>query len=135
MLPRYDSTLQDDFTVATLPTKTYALNLGKGTIRGMVDGLEAVRQAVFLALRTERYRYEMYSWQYGAELECLIGCQVPLVYAKISENITDALICDDRILAVDNFSFARKANAVSVSFRAESIFGSLTLSEEVAIDV
>src|SRR5690606_42159936 len=55
------------------PSLTYAIDFEKGRIRGMIDELEAVKQAVFLILQTERYRYLIYSDDYGSELEGLIG--------------------------------------------------------------
>lgn len=133
MIPQYENLL--DFTVAVIPNKTYLVDLDKGMIRGQCDGLEAIRQFVLLALNTERYRYEIYSWRYGIELEELIGGPMPLVYAKISDNITEALIYDERILAVNNFSFNRRRNAVSVSFQVQTVYGDLDMEKEVRTGV
>ena len=38
-----------------------------------VSGLEAVKSWAWRALQTARYRYSCYSWDYGCELENLVG--------------------------------------------------------------
>ena len=38
-----------------------------------VTGLEAVKVWIWKALHTARYQYEAYTWDYGNELESLIG--------------------------------------------------------------
>ena len=60
---------------------------------------------------------------------------MPLVYAKISDNITEALIYDERILAVNNFSFNHRRNAVSVSFQVQTVYGDLDMEKEVRTGV
>ena len=62
MIPVVDDellTLEDE----TQPSLTYALDAENGRIRGKVDGLEAVKQAVYLALSTERFAHLIYSWR------------------------------------------------------------------------
>jgi phage baseplate assembly protein W len=116
-----------------MPSKTYALDIKKGVISGFTDGIEAVKQAIYLMLNTDRYKWEIYSWNYGSELESLIGSPIPYVYAKIKENITDALMRDDRILSVSSFDFSKKKSAVSVSFTVSTIYGDV--QEEVSVNV
>ena len=45
-----------------------------GTFTGQVsEGVSALKGWIYLALRITRYRYPIYSWKYGSELETLIG--------------------------------------------------------------
>ena len=39
----------------------------------IVSGLEAVKSWAWRAIQTARYRYSCYSWDYGCELEQLVG--------------------------------------------------------------
>lgn len=55
------------------PTKTYKIKDNR--IVGFTDGKEALKQAIQLILGTERYEYLIYSWNYGSELNGLIGRQ------------------------------------------------------------
>lgn len=39
----------------------------------VVEGKEALKVWIWRALRTPRFRYEIYSWAYGSEFESLLG--------------------------------------------------------------
>ena len=133
MLPVLYDDLQQDFQMATYPSRTYCLDLENNTISGKVDGIDAVKQAVYLILHTERFRHEIYSWNYGSELEKLIGVEAPLVYAEIQDSIMDALIQDDRVLSVDGFQFTRQKNNVQVSFSVKTNAGTFEVEQEVRV--
>ena len=55
MLPtEYNDDLVQDFEIETQPTRTYALRFdGYPCSGGKLDGLEAMKQAIFLILQTE----------------------------------------------------------------------------------
>lgn len=84
---------------------SYYLNLQKEVIRKYVDDIEALKQAILKILLTERYMYPCYDWQYGIELNDLIGQPKSLVKAEIPRRVKDALLIDDRIEDVVDFSF------------------------------
>ena len=130
MIPVVDDellTLEDE----TQPSLTYALDAENGRIRGKVDGLEAVKQAVYLALSTERFAHLIYSWNYGAELDGFIGQPKEYILSEIKRRISDALLQDDRIAAVDNFEFETIKNAVHVTFTVHSVFGETEVTTDV----
>lgn len=115
------------------PSKTYALDVAQGRIRGTVDDLEAVKQAVYLILNTERYGQLIYSWNYAAELRGLIGKPHELVLPEVKRLIAEALTQDDRITGVDGFAFEQCRAAVRVSFVVHTIFGTFDTEREVAV--
>lgn len=107
MLPQdYNEGLVQDFTVAAYPTPTYRLRFDGKPSSGMLNGLEAMKQAIFLALHTERFQHAIYSWNYGIELRELFGePKTPFLQARLQQAIEEALLADDRILQVDSFVF------------------------------
>ena len=118
-------------TIETQPSYTYNIdydnaNGGDGQIHGFCDKLAAMKQAIYKIINTERYAYVIYSWNYGIELADLIGKPIPFVYAEVQRRITEALINDDRIKSVTNFSFSHKGGDVSVTFDVSTIFGTVT---------
>lgn len=132
MIPEVDNellTLEEE----EQPGLTYALDIESGRIRGKVDGLEAIRQAVYLILSTERYDFLIYSWNYGVELKNLIGQPRDYAFSEIKRVITEALTQDDRINAVDGFDFSVEKKTVLVSFVVHSIYGETTLEVEVNV--
>ena len=56
------------------PTNTFLIDWPSRQIKGMDAGLAAMRQAVEIILRNERYRWQIYNKNFGSELEGLIGC-------------------------------------------------------------
>lgn len=135
MIPKTDIDLTQEFETVRQPSRTYRLDVENNRIAGMADGMEAVKQAVYLILNTERYWYPIYSWDYGVELNELYGQPAGLVYPEIERRIVEALTQDDRITGVDGFSFEKERGAVKVSFTVHSIFGDIDTGKEVAIGV
>lgn len=125
-----------DMDMVTLKTQiqssaTYYLDKENGRIRGAVDKLEAMKQAIYLILHSKRYAYLIYSWNYGTELRDLIGGNKAYVLPEIKRCITEALLQDDRITEVDNFVFETRGAKAHVSFTVHTIFGEI--AEEVNI--
>lgn len=130
MIPKADNDLLT-LEAETQPSLTYALDIEHGRIRGRVDNAEALRQAIYLILNTERYAYPIYSWNYGVELRELIGQPKEYAIPEIKRCITEALLQDDRITAVDGFEFETGKKTVHVKFRVHSIFGDLEVETDV----
>ncbi|MBQ3566888.1 MAG: DUF2634 domain-containing protein [Oscillospiraceae bacterium] len=59
--------LSDIEEEAEKPSRTYCLDLDKGRIIGMVDGIDAVKQAVEKALSTRRFYCLIYDSDYGCD--------------------------------------------------------------------
>ena len=112
-------------------SRTYKIT---GTrIRGYTDGLDALKQAIYKVLNTERYEYPIYSFNYGIELENLLGKDPVYVQIELKRRIRECLLRDDRITEVDNFKFEVNGDEIKCTFDVHSIFGNLTASREVNI--
>lgn len=135
MLPTgYEDDLTQDYTLKeNPPSRTPRLDHREKVVRGIVDGLDAVEQAVFLILNTERYQWLIHSWDYGVEWKELIGKPVPYCVAEVPRRVTEALLQDDRITAVEDFSFQVEKKRLMTTFTVVSIFGKLRTGTEVEI--
>ena len=111
---------------------TYKLDVDRACIRGMADKRDAVAQAVYLVLSVERYRYVIYSRNYGVELEDLIGKPKDYIMTEAKRRITEALLQDDRITAVERWQFEAMRNAVKASFVVRTVFGDIGVEKEVS---
>lgn len=119
-------------TVETSETsRTYKIT--GNTIRGYTDGLDALQQAIYKVLNTERYEYPIYSFNYGIELENLLGKDPVYVQIELKRRIRECLLRDDRITEVDNFKFEVNGDEIKCTFDVHSIFGNLTASREVNV--
>lgn len=134
MIPRVNEELASTIERRSMPSKTYKLNMGADNVSGHCDGVEAVKQAVYKALHTERYDYLIYSWNYGAELKDLFGQQLTYVYAEVKRRIEEALLQDDRIHDVADFTYEKTArDTLYITFRVESSEGNF--ESELSINV
>lgn len=120
-----------EFTIASQPSRTYALVWERNVIQGYADEREALMQAIYLILNTERYQYVIYSWNYGIELMDLIGREKSYVLPELERRISEALLQDDRIMAVNQFQFAIEKKKYTVTFVVEHIYGSFDVVQEV----
>ena len=123
MIPAVNDDLSPDFETVVQPTYTYKLDMVKSRIKGFTDGQEAMHQAIYKILTTERYKYEIYSWDYGVELSDLFGQPIQYVYPELERRITEALTADDRIESVTNFEFSNEGNSVFTTFTVNTVFG------------
>lgn len=133
MIPQTGDDLKQDFTIETLPSRTFRMNHSTLTISGTIDQIKAVEQAVFLILNTERYAWLIHSWDYGVELHNLIGKDVEYCLPEIERRVKEALLQDDRITAVQNFEFEVNKKNVLTTFVVVSIFGEINTEMVVEI--
>ena len=132
MIP--ESQFLPDLKIITLPTKTYKMDLDGNKILGHTDEQEAMKQAIYKIIRTERYRYIIYDWNYGIELEDLFGMPVNYCVPEIERRVTEALLQDIRINEVNNFEFdTSKKGTVLTKFTAYTEFAEINITEEVGI--
>lgn len=136
MLPKFNAvpTTTDTFDDGLdWASKTYKMRLQTNHVVGYTDELDAMEQAVYKILQTERYQHVMYSWNYGVELEDLIGMPVSQAEPEIQRRITEALTQDERVKSVDGFSFERKQGKVRVTFTVHTVFGELQGEKELRL--
>lgn len=107
------------------PTETFLLDMDTGSVSHVGGGLEAMKQAVWFALNTERYAYQIYSPNFGAELNGLIGKPPEYVTSMLKRRIQETFSGDARILSVDDFSFdISEADTVRCVFQIYTVYGS-----------
>jgi hypothetical protein len=123
----------DIVETVTQPSRTWKLDIENGRIAGMIDGVEAVRQAVYKTLQTKRFAHEIYDAGYGAELSGLIGQSRTFAESELRRRIREALLQDDRILDVTDVEIGFNGDAATVRFTVVSVFG--TFQEEVTASV
>lgn len=124
MIPSTVGFLEQDFEIIEQPTKTYKMNLETNRICGYVDGLDAMKQAIFKILNTERYQYIMYSWDYGIETLDLYGEPMSYVCPELERRITEALLIDARITGIADFVHdAGVKRVLYTKFTVYTVFG------------
>ena len=105
MSPEGGSVLQKVAGLQKQPSRNYKMQISEKRISGICDGIEAMKQVIYKILHTQRYQYAAYSWNYGIELWDLFGMPVSYVCPELERRIKEALLQDDRVTAVQDFSF------------------------------
>lgn len=134
MTPNTDDILLNNIEEVTEQTsKTYYLNIEKNTISNFCDGIEAMKQAIYCILNTERFEHLIYSWNYGIELKHLIGENTTFVIPELERVITEALMQDTRITEVTDFEFEVKENTILAKFTVITTIGEIKAEKVVSV--
>ena len=64
---------EDDIEIVGEPSKTWIIDRNTNQVKGIGDGLPAMRQLVDVLLNTERYYWQIYTDNFGIETEDLPG--------------------------------------------------------------
>lgn len=111
--------------------KAYKIDFEKKRIGKIIDGKEALEQAVRMALMVQRYKYPAFSHSYGTDYSEVFSEGYSKAMGRLKNAVCDSLECDERIKAVDNFSFERRGAKMIVSFRVLSVYGAIESEIEV----
>lgn len=108
-------------TKETFSNKSY--NVTKTAIRGYVNELAALSQAIKKRLSTQQFEYPIYTFNYGVDWKDLIGQDPEYIRAEMKRMIQETLEKDDRIKSVESFKFEFSGTICRCSFDVTSIFG------------
>ena len=134
MIPKINQLSTFDLPQQARSSRSHKMEIETDVIHGTVEELEAVKQAVYKILNTERYQFPIYSHDFGVEIMDLYGKPLPFVCAELERRIGEAVVQDDRVLSVENFSFNRgEKNKLMVTFMVKCIFGDFASGK--AVDV
>lgn len=101
--------------------KTYYLNDNK--IEKTIDGLDALKQTIKHSLEIAIGETEIFSWGYGNDLLNVLDEDSDVLQVKSEKCITNALIIDDRINDVYDFSFTLDGESLYINFTVDTIYG------------
>ena len=86
---------------------------------------EAVKTWAYKALKTERFQHLIYSWNYGSEIDSIIGQSYTpnLTKAECIRYIEEALLINPYIKAVSEVEVSFSEGHLTVSGTLETIYG------------
>lgn len=115
-------------------TKTYAMLIEDERVIGRVDGIEALKQMIYKNINTEPV-YPIYA-NFGVKKSDLFGMPKPYAYVEIIRRIEEALMLDDRILAVRDFYYIEemsRGSDLGFSFVVDSVYGEIKGEEVIQL--
>lgn len=107
--------------------REYGVNFETGKLTGkIVEGLEAVCVWAYLALKTKRYRWVIYSWYHGEEYTDLIGYTYSDEYlrSEVKRCVEECLFENAHITAIEDLEVWQEKEKLHIRFRMVTVFGS-----------
>lgn len=116
------------------PSLTFGVDFVNKKISGKVDEFDSVLQAVEKILSTAKYANVIYDWYYGNEIQSLVGKDFSFVETELPRIIEEAVMQDDRVKSVSDFSIKRiDSETLEAVFHISTIFGDTEFRKEVTI--
>lgn len=114
--------------------REYELDFKTGRLTGrIVEGVDALCVWAYLALKAKRYRWVIYSWQYGEEYTNLIGHSFDedYLYSEVKRYIEECLFINEHITGIEDLTVNQVNEMLYIRFRMITDVG----SKEVSMDV
>ncbi len=133
LFPAYiENEILSEIKKPTIP-KEYEIDFKSGQLTGeIVEGLEAIKVWVWLALQVPRYRYYVYTWDYGSEFEDLIGQGYSNGYIESeSRRMTeDCLLINPDIQSISDFHVSVEKDILTISFTVNTVYGDIEFQNQ-----
>lgn len=135
LFPAYieDEEELEELEEETRTPREYGIDFSTGQLTGeTVEGKEAVKVWIWLALQTPRYRHYVYTWDYGSEFEDLIGRGYTEEYmeAEARRMTEECLLANEDIQGISGFGIRAEGDALAISFTAETMYGDIEFTDQ-----
>jgi hypothetical protein len=95
-----------------------------------VSGSDAVLVWAWNAMQTPRFVHEIFTWDYGNEIEGMIGKPFTdeLKKAEVPRLVREGLMINPYITGVKNITVAMDGDHLEISCRIETVYGEVALN-------
>lgn len=99
----------------------------------ILEGLEAIKTWVWKALNTERFKYIIYSWDYGNEIETLISKPYTPSYtqAEVTRYVEEALLINPYIKSIYRIESKFNNGKLNINLKLSTVYSDLDLEMEM----
>lgn len=91
---------------------------------------DALKVWIYKALKTERYKYTIYTWNYGNELERLIGTNnyPEMIKSQMIRYISEAILTNPYINSISNITVSPDSDKINANFEVKTIYGNMEVN-------
>lgn len=132
-LPQSEIDLTRGVVFQDQPSLTWMADPVTHRIRGRGDNYEAVCQAVEVIVNVERFRWQIYTPNFGIELDGLLGRDPGYAASELQRRLADAFLPDSRLLGVAGFSYTFDNGILTASVTVNTVFGLVDTTVEVVL--
>lgn len=133
MLPQSQIDLSHGVVFQDQPSLTWIADPVTNRLRGRGDNYEAVRQAVEVIVNVERFKWQIYTPNFGTDYDGLLGTEPGYAASELRRRLEDAFLPDNRILGIKDYIYSFQDVSLSVSFNVQTVFGDVPGSMEVPL--
>lgn len=111
--------------------REYELDFATGRLTGrIVTGVDALCVWAYLALKAQRYKWVIYSWQYGEEYTNLIGYSFDedYLYSEVKRYIEECLLINEHITGIEDLTVTQIKEMLYIKFKMVTDVGSKEVS-------
>lgn len=130
-LPQGNPVLSNGVIFEDQPTNTFYIDPVSKRVRGMDSGKNAMRQAIEIALSVERFKWGIYSANFGVDFSGIIGYETGYAAAVLEQRIKDALSIDNRVLGVTDFTYSASGGKLTANVIIQTVYGDIAQIIEV----
>ena len=96
----------------------------------IVEMNEAISVWIYNAIKTYRYAFSIYSWDFGCEIDTLLGQNYTVDHTKaeVSRYITDALMINPYILSIEKIIVDFDGDTLHVDVRVITVYEELEVN-------
>ena len=87
-------TAQNPVTVVSQPSLTFLVDPNTKRITGTADGYAVMQQAVEIILNVQRFRWQIYSANFGMDYRNLLGADPGFVASNLKKRLQEAFSVD-----------------------------------------
>ena len=90
---------------------------------------EAIKVWIYKAIKTNRYQHEIYSWDYGCEIESLIGegFEFGFIKSETKRYIEEALLINPYITKINKIDVEFSKDVLTAYVDLETVYGRLDM--------
>lgn len=125
-----DEKLEEELDEKEVP-REYEINFETGQLTGnIVEGIQAIKVWIWLALQVKRYKHTIYTWDHGTEIDDLIGKGYSSDYIESeAERMTEeCLLMNENITGISDFKIEINGTKASIAFVAETVYGEVEVN-------
>ena len=95
----------------------------------IVYGNEGIKVWIYKAIKTNRYQYDIYTWDYGCEIESLIGkgFQLGFIKSETKRYIEEALIINPYITKINKINVEFDTDILTAEIDLDTIHGRINM--------
>ena len=96
----------------------------------IVEMNDAISVWIYHAIKTYRYAFSIYSWDFGCEIDTLLGQNYTPAHTKaeVTRYITDALMINPYILSIEKIIVNFDGDTLQVDIRVITVYEELEVS-------